>query len=129
MAAWPARRHNDPRKIGRRRVHQLDLGPDDRPQPRLLSRGGKADHAVEAVVVRDGQAGESQLDGALDKLVRRRGAIEEREVGVAMELSVGGHRRLGRLGRSQKVNNRTDVLVRQGGSAQNPPPPISAPRI
>ena len=42
-------------------------------------------------MVRDRQAGQSQLDGTLDQLLRRRGAIEEREVGVAVEFGVGGH--------------------------------------
>ncbi len=122
-APWPTRRHDDPRRIGRRRVQQLDLDPDDRPQPRLLGRGRKADHAVQAAVVRDRQAGEPQLHGAPDQLVRRRGAVEERELSVAVELGVEGHRRLGWFGRQAirsagrvgrfggKLNNRTNVRV------------------
>jgi hypothetical protein len=95
VAAWPPRRHYNSRQIWHRRVHELDLDPHDRPQPRLLGRGRETDDAVEAPVVRDRQTGEPQFDGALDQLVRRRGAIEEREVSVAVELGVGGHRRLG----------------------------------
>ena len=78
-------------QIGHGCVDQLYLDPDDRPQARLLSRGGKANHAVEPVVVRDRQTGQTQLHGALNQLVRRRGAVEEREVRVAVELGVGGH--------------------------------------
>jgi hypothetical protein len=42
-------------------------------------------------VIRDRQAGQSQFNGTFDQLVRRRGTVEEREVGVAVEFGVGDH--------------------------------------
>jgi hypothetical protein len=105
--AWrPPARHHDSRRIerrcderrcderrcdGGRRVGQFYLYPHDRPQPGLLGRGRKSNHAVEAAVICDRQAGQSQLNGTFDQLVRRRGTVEEREVGVAVEFGVGGH--------------------------------------
>ena len=83
--------HHDARQIGPRRVGQFYLYPDDRPQPCLLSRSRKSDHSVEAAVIRDRQAGQPQLNGTLHQLLRRRGAIEEGEVRVAVEFGVGGH--------------------------------------
>ena len=54
-----------------------------------LGRPDEADRAVQPGVVGDGQPGQPQLDGPLDQVVRGRGPIEEREVGVAVELGVG----------------------------------------
>ena len=59
-------------------------------EPDGLGRADEADRAVQAVVVRDGQPGQPQLDGPLDQVVRCRRAIEEREVGVAVEFGVRG---------------------------------------
>ena len=50
---------------------------------------GEPDDPVQAVVVGDGQAAQAEGEGSLDELVDGRGAVEEREVGVAMELGVG----------------------------------------
>jgi hypothetical protein len=43
-------------------------------------------------VVGDRQPDETKLSRPLGQLVRRRRAVEEREVRVAMELGIGGHR-------------------------------------
>ncbi len=85
------RRQCDSRKIGRRRIRQFDLHADHRPQPRVVRRGRKPHHAVEAVVVRDRQPGKPEFHGAGNQLVRGRGSVEEREVRVAVELGVFGH--------------------------------------
>ena len=49
------RRDDDPGRIRHRRVEQLDLHPDDRPEARFLGRRGEADRAVETLVVGDGE--------------------------------------------------------------------------
>ena len=70
-------RHYHTRWIRNGRIQQLDLYPDDRPQPRLLGSGRKSDHAVEAAVIRDRQPGQPELDGALDQLIRGGSAVQE----------------------------------------------------
>ena len=79
-----------------------------------LGRADEADRAVQPGVVGDGQPGQPQLDGPLDQVVRGRGPIEEREVGVAVEFGVG----VGATGRSGRMAGclgagqyRTSVLV------------------
>ena len=79
-----------PSGSGDGRIEQLDLETDDRMEPDRLGRGDEADRAIQAVVVGDGQPGQAQLDGPLDQVVGRRRAIEEREVGVAVEFGVRG---------------------------------------
>ena len=68
--------------------------------PGGLGRTDEADRAVEPGVIRDGQPGQAQLDGPIDQVVRRGRPVEEREVGVAMELGVGdlGHESPGATG-------------------------------
>ncbi len=83
------RRHDDPARIRDGRVQQLDLQPDDRMQADRLGRPDEADRAVQPGMVGDGQPGQPQLDGPLDQVVRGRGPIEEREVGVAVQFGVG----------------------------------------
>ncbi len=85
----PARRHHDGARIRHGRVQQLDLQPDDRMQADGLGRPDEADRPVQPGMVGDGQPGQPQLDGPLDQVVRGRGPIEEREVGVAVEFGVG----------------------------------------
>ena len=75
----------------RRGIRELDLNADHRPQPNLLGRGRKSDNTVEAVVVGDGQPGQTQFHGALNQLIRSRGTVEERKMGVAVKFCVGGH--------------------------------------
>ena len=87
----PPPRNHDPRRIRHGRIRQLYLYPDDRPQPRLVGRAGKANDAVQAAVVGDRQPGHSQIHGARHQLVRGGCAIQEREVRVAVKLGVGGH--------------------------------------
>ena len=82
-------RDDDVTRVRGERIAQLDLHPDHRLEPRLAGRRGKPDDPVEAVVVRHGQAGQAERERLLDELIDRRGAIEKREVRVAMELGVG----------------------------------------
>ena len=103
----PAARQRDPVRVRHGRVKQLDLDPDHRVDPGGLGGGREPDRAVQALVVRDRQPGEAQLDGPLDEVVGRRRPVEEREVGVAVQLGVGG---MGH-GRSPgaEADDRTDV--------------------
>ena len=88
--ALPAWGDDEPVRVGDGRIEQLDLEPDDRMEPGRLGRGDETDGAVQAGVVRDGEPAQPQLDRPLDQVVGRRRAIEEREVGVAMEFGVRG---------------------------------------
>ena len=85
----PARRDDDPARIRDGRVQQFHLQPDDRMQADGLGRPDEADRPVQPGMVGDGQPGQPQLDGPLDQVVRGRGPIEEREVGVAVQFGVG----------------------------------------
>jgi hypothetical protein len=78
------------------------LAAEDGGQAQLAGRLGHAHHAVEAVVVGDGQRLEAEAGGLLGQGLGRAGAVEEAEVAVAVQLGVGhragaaAHRR-GRL--------------------------------
>ncbi len=116
------RRDHDPVGVRGGRVEQLDLDPDDRMQPDGLSRPDEAHRAVQAGVVGDGQPGQPQLDGPLDQVVRRRGAVEEREVRVAVQFRVRGrgHETLRVAGLEGACQYRTSVLSRYARSAPGP---------
>ena len=94
-------RHDDPVRVRREGIDELELQPDDRVQAGRLGRGRESDGAVEAAVVSHGEGGEPELDRPLDQVVHGRRAVEEREVRVAVQLGVGreGHRRADRRGR------------------------------
>ena len=79
-------------RVGDAGVEQLDLRPDDAVEADLLGRAHETDGAVEAVAVGDGQPGQADRRGPFDQLVRWRGPIEEREIGVGVELGVGDGR-------------------------------------
>src|SRR6185369_2680269 len=98
----PARDHHSI-GVGDDRIAKLDLDPDHRPHAGLLERGARSDDPVEALVIGDGEAAQPELGRPLGQLVRGRGAVEEREVRMAMELGVGGHR--------GTVDDRTSVLL------------------
>ena len=68
---------------------QGDLGAEHRRQPDGAGRLGEADDPVEAVVIGDGEGVEAQSGRLGGQLLRVRRAVEEREVGVAVELGVG----------------------------------------
>jgi hypothetical protein len=91
----PASRDDDPIGVRCDRVEQLDLHAHDRVEARLVGRGRETDGAVEALVVGQCDAGQAQLDGALNEILDARRAVEEREVRVAMKFGKGaghGHR-------------------------------------
>ena len=87
-SARPARPDHDLVGIRDGRVQQLDLETDHRVEPGRLGRVDETDRAVQPGVIGDGQPGEPQLDRSIDELVGRGRAVEEREVGVAVELGV-----------------------------------------
>ena len=84
-------RHDEAAGIRDAGVEQLDLEPQDRVQPGGLGGGREPDRAVQALVVGDPERRHPELDRPRDEVVGRRGAVQEREVAVAMELGVSGH--------------------------------------
>ena len=72
------------------------------------------DRAVQALVVRDREPGQPELHGPRDEVVRRRRAVEEREVAVAVQLGVGGMGHATVL-RGAGRDDRTSVLYRTSG--------------
>ena len=76
-------------RVARRRSNDDgELRADDRRQLRLARRGGEAHDAAELVVVGDRERGEAELLRARDERLGKRGAVEEREGGVGVELGV-----------------------------------------
>ena len=84
-----AGRDDEPRRVGHGRVKELHLQADDRPQAGLLRRGDEADRPVEALVVGQGEGAQVQLARPGHQVVRGRGAVEEREAGMAVQFRVG----------------------------------------
>ena len=87
-AARPRRRGrrggiDDAGRVGNGRIDQLDLRPDDGVKALSSAAPDEPHRAIQAVVVGDGQPGQPERHGPRDQLVRCRGAVEEREVGVA----------------------------------------------
>jgi hypothetical protein len=79
-------RDDDAGGIRGRRVEQLDLDADDGMESHGPRCGREPDSTVEALVIRDCEPGQAELNGTLDQLVGRRRPVEEREVRVAMQL-------------------------------------------
>ncbi len=102
----PPGRDGDTGRIRRDRVEQLDLDADDRVDAGRLRGGREPDRAVETLVIGDREPGQAQLGRPLHELVRGGGAVEEREVRVAVELGIG-HR---------TVDDRTNVRILTGDS-------------
>ena len=70
---------------------------------------GEAHHAVEAVVVGDGEGGQAQPGGLVGQLLGMAGAVEEREVRVAVQLRVAtGHWRPLLLGAAHHIERTFD---------------------
>ncbi len=66
-----------------------ELGPEHGGQAEGPGGLGEADHAVETVVIGQGEAGQTQPGRLGDQLVGMAGTVEEREVGVGVQLGVG----------------------------------------
>ncbi len=81
-------RHHQPMRIGDRRVEQLDLHADDGMDPDRLGRRDEPDRAVQALVIRDPERLDAELRRTFDEVVGGRRSVEERELGVAVELGV-----------------------------------------
>jgi hypothetical protein len=75
---------------------ERQLGAEDGGQADGAGRLGEADHAVEPVMVGEGQGGEAETGGFLDQFLRVGGPVEEAEVRVAVQLGVGSGRLLWR---------------------------------
>ena len=69
---------------GHARPGDGELGPEDGGQAEGPGRLGEADHTVEAVVVGQGQRGQTQPDGSGGQLLGMAGPVEEGEVGVGV---------------------------------------------
>ena len=88
----------------RGREPQAQLRAEDRAHAQLGGGLGEPDHAVHAVVVGERDGVEPQPGGLLDQLLGMAGAVEEAEVGVAVQLGVGGGRAGGgQLGRGVRL--------------------------
>ncbi len=72
-----------------------ELGAEDRGEPEGPGGLGEADHAVEAVVVGQGQCGQAEPDRLGGQLLGMAGAVEEGEVGVGVQFGVGHVARVG----------------------------------
>ena len=62
---------------------------DDRLDAQLAARLEEAHRAVDAAAVGDRERGHLELGGPQRQLKRMRAAVQEREVGVAVQLDVG----------------------------------------
>ncbi len=67
---------------------QRHLGADDGLEAPLLGRLPEAHRAVQPVVVGEGQRRVAQRRRPLDQRLRRRGAVEQGEIAVAVQLDV-----------------------------------------
>ena len=74
----------------RRRVRQRQLAAGDRPHPRRPRRVGERQRAAEPVVVGERQRPVAQRGGAVGQLLGLRGAVQEAERRVAVQLDVVG---------------------------------------
>jgi hypothetical protein len=63
-----------------------ELGSDEQALVVLFGLGVGPDNAVEAVPIANAKGREPELGGALDELLRVRGALEERKAGSPEEL-------------------------------------------
>ncbi len=112
---------------------QGDLGTEDGRQSPGASGLGEADHAVEPVVIGEGERLQSEAVGLLDELLGVGGAVEEGEVRVAVQLGVG-HRgsdqreRGPRLVRLALAAQRRAVATRVRTLAPRSPPRRTATR-
>ena len=95
-----AERH--PLVVGETRGER-DLGAEHGGDADLARRLGEAHHPVEPVVVGDGDRLEAEPGGFGGELFGMRRAVEEREVGVAVELGVGNGTRHARDGRLERL--------------------------
>ena len=77
------------RRSGARPDVRVISAPNIVGSPTAAGRLGEADDPVEAVVIGDGQRLEAQPGGLGGQLLGVRRAVEEREVGVAVQLGVG----------------------------------------
>ena len=100
----PAPGNDDAVRIRGDGIEQLDFHAHDGVEPCLVRGRGKADSAIQAQVIGQRETGQPEIDGALDEILDARRAVEEREVGVAMELGVGTR---------HEGDSRTDVLISQ----------------
>ena len=68
-----------------------DLRAGDRPHPQRFGGLRELHRAPDAIVVGDRERLMALLGSGGRQLVRMRGAVQEREAGVAMQLDVGSH--------------------------------------
>jgi len=68
-----------------------ELGAEDGGHSQSLCRLGKAHYAVEPVVVGQRQGDKLEVGGFCYELLRIRGAVEEAEIRMTMELRVHDH--------------------------------------
>ena len=116
------------------RARQVELGAEDGGQPDLAGRLGEAHHAVQPVVVGDGERGEPEAHGLGSHLLGVVRTVEEAEGGVCVELRVGralSHRapRRSTGRRCTRAAARSRRRARPGGRpGAGAPPSTSVPR-
>ncbi len=81
------------RRAGAGGAGQGELGPEHRRQAEHHGGPSEADHAVQAVVVGQGQGLEAEASGGIHQLLGVRRPVQEAEVGVAVQLGIRGWRR------------------------------------
>ena len=120
-----------------------DLRAEHRGQPHGPGRLGEAHHAVQAVVVGERERLEPQAGRFLGQLLGVRGAVEEREVRVAVQLGVGRGRGVGPherpggvgIGRPERGLERLTLAAPRRAVATGVPrrrtgrPPVLAPHF
>jgi hypothetical protein len=82
-------------------IDESHLHAHDRMEAGLLGSRRETHRPIEALMVGHGEARQAELDRPLDQIISRGGAVEERELGVAVEF---------RVDRRHPADDRTSVL-------------------
>ena len=90
----------DPRALGPPGARdEGELRPEDRRQTEGPGGLGETDHPVEPVVIGEGEGVEPEARRLGHQFLGMGGTVEEAEVGVAVQLGVGGRHRVGSISR------------------------------
>jgi hypothetical protein len=111
--------------------HHRDLGARDRPDAQTLCRVGEVHRAPEAVVVGQGEGLVAEPGGGTCQLGGRRGAVQEGEGRVGVELDVGGrHTNVCSLRDPPRLSTRSAPLppLRGGRRSRGTQHPAGIPR-
>src|SRR5438094_4391117 len=106
-----------------RAIEQCDLRAGDRLQTELFGLLGERHRAVQSVVVRERERGKTELRSGECELFGKRGAVQERECGVAVELGVHRSRNaeVGTRNVQGFCTNHSPVIKSSNNSTRPPP--------